>query len=163
MFDNIGKSFVKELRFSSRIWTNARKTFTGKIVTSCKIRLQGYGQGFVTGGYMSKGEWKRMEWGRAWELENTPCRIKVLLRHTLGLLDPVCCTPRYLDWWQLADKHPEHIRVCETVAKLLCRASSLQRGDVRIKGAQLHGAKAATLQRKKAQSMSSFNTPPKPH
>ena len=42
---------------------------------------------------------------------------------------------QYLVWWALADKWPEHQRMCESMARLVCRASRLKGDDPRNKGA----------------------------
>ena len=36
---------------------------------------------------------------------------------------------QYLRWLWVADKWPEHQRMCETMARLACRASRLNKGD----------------------------------
>ena len=40
----------------------------------------------------------------------------------------------YLFWWQLSDRHPEHMRPCEIMARLVCHASKLKGDDCRLKG-----------------------------
>ena len=42
---------------------------------------------------------------------------------------------QYLVWWALADKWPEHQRMCESMARLVCRASRLKGDDPRNKDA----------------------------
>ena len=45
---------------------------------------------------------------------------------------------KYLSWWYLSDLSPGLIRQCETLAKLVCRASSLKSDDYRYKGAPFY-------------------------
>ena len=55
-----------------------------------------------------------------------------------GLFDEmknkVIFTTRYLPWLELSDKYPWLIRICETVAHLVCHASKLKLDDARLKG-----------------------------
>ena len=42
---------------------------------------------------------------------------------------------QYLIWWWLAEKWPQHQKMCETMARLVCHASRLKSDDFRYKGA----------------------------
>ena len=57
-----------------------------------------------------------------YECKENPYRSPIFDQITT--LDQACCEARYLNWWQLADRHPEYIGVCEMLAKLLCHAST---------------------------------------
>ena len=82
----------------------------------------------------SKTAWRKVVWDRVWELENVYWRIQTQMHRNLDLLSRVVDEPRYVAWWWLSDRHPNMIRQCETMAKLVCHASMLKSDDVRLKG-----------------------------
>ena len=42
---------------------------------------------------------------------------------------------RYSPWWRLSDKNHKMMKVCETMVRIISRASHLKRDDYRLKGA----------------------------
>ena len=42
-------------------------------------------------------------------------------------------SPKYLTLWALSRKNPELIKICETMARLVCHASLLWADDIRLK------------------------------
>ena len=53
--------------------------------------------------------------------------------HQNFLLFQITDKPYYLIWWILADMFPRKTSMCETMAALVCDASSLKSSDYRIK------------------------------
>ena len=103
--------------------------------TAVELDLIDSVRGMVTGGHvLSKAAWKTVVWSRVWELENVYWRIQTQLHRNLDLLTRIVDEPRYLSWWWLSDRHPNMMRQCETMAKLVCHASMLRSDDVRLKG-----------------------------
>ena len=89
-----------------------------------------------TGGkplYSKKG-WSRYVWERAWMLEDLYWKSASFLKKDNDLLMKVMDNSRYLSWWELSDRFPPSMRMCETMAKLLSHASRLKCDDIRLKG-----------------------------
>ena len=84
--------------------------------------------------FYPKTMWKEKTWKRAWELEDVYWRIERLLHRNLDLLVNVSNETKYLRWWKLSDKFPEHVKKCETLSKMLCHSSNLRNDDCKLKG-----------------------------
>ena len=51
----------------------------------------------------------------------------------LDILKGVCNECRYLSWWKISDKHPELMKRCEILARIVCHATTLRGDDIRCK------------------------------
>ena len=83
--------------------------------------------------YFSKEIWRDMVWKRGWTLEDTYWNIEFRLHKSLDLLKGVCKECRYLSWWKISDEHPELMRKCEILARIVCHATILKGDDIRLK------------------------------
>ena len=81
----------------------------------------------------SKNMWSKMAWEKAWEMDDAYWRSTSVIFNRNDLLYCTITKARYLVWWQLADKFPQMQRMCETMARLICRTSQLKSDDFRLK------------------------------
>ena len=81
----------------------------------------------------SKSMWSKMVWEKAWETDDAYWRSTCLIFKRNDLLYSTIANPRYLVWWQLADKFPQLQKMCENMARLICRTSQLKCDDFRLK------------------------------
>ena len=65
----------------------------------------------------SKKQWRYIVWNKAWEIDNQDWYYRTQFFRT---------TVKPLVWWQLGDHFPEMMLSCETMSKLICRASRLK-------------------------------------
>ena len=83
---------------------------------------------------MSKRRWSKIIWNNAWRLEDAYWNSTKILHKDNDLLQMALTCSRYLCWWELADKRPHLIRMCENMAKLVSHSSRLRGDDLRLKG-----------------------------
>ena len=82
----------------------------------------------------SKSKWSNLVWDKAWEVEDLFWEsTRVLYKNNDLLYKTLSCT-RYSPWWDLSDKFPYMIRICENMAKLVSHSSMLKGDDIRLKG-----------------------------
>ena len=74
---------------------------------------------------------------KAWQLDDTFRDSTSIVFENNDLLLETIGKSHYMTWWWLADKWPEHQKVCETMAQLVCHASRLKSDDIRYKGASM--------------------------
>ena len=67
-------------------------------------------------------------------MEDEDCVTMYKQPHQNYLLFEITDRPYYLVWWILADLHPSRMRMCETMARLVCDAGLLIATDYRLKG-----------------------------
>ena len=67
-------------------------------------------------------------------LEDLYWKSTSFLKKDDDLLMKVMDNTKYPSWWELSDRFPTAIRMCETMAKLLSHASRLKCDDIRLKG-----------------------------
>ena len=82
---------------------------------------------------ISKSKWSMLVWQRAWIIEDAFWNGTNLIMKENDLLVGTMSNANYLTWWQLSDIHPEHMRACEIMARLVCHASRLKGDDCRLK------------------------------
>ena len=87
----------------------------------------------LRGQFYPKSLWKTMVWERGWSLEDTFWRLEARLHKELDLILRVCPETWFLIWWNLSNKFPDMIMICETMAPILCHASLLKCDDIRLK------------------------------
>ena len=93
---------------------------------------------------MSKSQWKKLVWERAWLYENNQWDLNAAENQKFDLIKQVSLAPGYSVWWSIADQFQGFMRKCETMVKLLCHASHLKCDDVRLIRAS-YRAKSCTL------------------
>ena len=93
---------------------------------------------------MSKSQWKKLVWERAWLYENNQWDLNVAENQKFDLIIQVSLAPGYSVWWSIADQFQGFMRKCETMVKFLCHASHLKCDDVRLIRASFW-AKSCTL------------------
>ena len=76
--------------------------------------------------YLKKKQWKEMVWSRAWAIENRDWAIRTFMFNSTKLLNATMGSVKQIVWWQLGDMCPEIMQECETMAKIVCRASMLK-------------------------------------
>ena len=79
----------------------------------------------------SKQQWKSKVWSRAWEIEDCDWRYGTLFHTSMEKINLTIGSTYYLAWWQISDIFPQLMRQCETLSKLVCRASDLKSDDYR--------------------------------
>ena len=83
--------------------------------------------------FYDKKQWKDMIWSRAWNIENNDWRIRAILFKNTKLLSATMSTVKQMIWWYVGDLHPNLMHSCETMAKLVCKASQLKCDNYRFK------------------------------
>ena len=86
-----------------------------------------------TGCYFSKSEWRKLVWEKVWIMEDEDCIIMYKQPHQNYLLFNITDKPYFLVWWILAGLYPRRIRMCETMAALVCETGLLRSTDYRLK------------------------------
>ena len=92
----------------------------------------------------SKGEWKRLVWKKAWEIETSTINERMIDNQKLDIISIIGPQPSYSIWWTLSDNDQRFMRRCETMVKLTCHASLLKSDDCRLKRAPF-GSKMCLL------------------
>ena len=82
----------------------------------------------------SKVSWRELIWRRAWQVEDEDWNFRTRLFMSTLKVKTIMGVVSYLTWWQLSDEHPNLMRICEVMAKLVCNASCLKADDKRTKG-----------------------------
>ena len=79
----------------------------------------------------SKRQWSNLIWKRAWLVEDDDWSYRTRISKYTLRMEKTVGSVFYLIWWQIADRLPALITVCETMAKLVCNASNLKSDDYR--------------------------------
>ena len=74
----------------------------------------------------SKSQWKDIVWSRAWEIDDQDWRYRTIFFKSTENIRRVVNNVRLLIWWQLGDHRPELMYQCETMVKIICKASELK-------------------------------------
>ena len=83
---------------------------------------------------MTKGNWSKFIWEKAWYIEDLYWESTRMINKDMDLLSRVTNKVRYNTWWEISDRWPDTINVCETMSRLVSHASKLKTDDVRLKG-----------------------------
>ena len=76
--------------------------------------------------FYNKAQWREKIWQCAWDIEDQDWDYRTMFfRSTLNLRKTMESV-HLLIWWQLADQCPDMMYQCESMVKLLCRASNLK-------------------------------------
>ena len=82
---------------------------------------------------LSKQKWSQCVWTKAWQIEDIYWSSTSILHKDNDLLVRTIVKNRYHSWWDMSDKYPHMIKICETMAKLVSHASKLKGDDLRLK------------------------------
>ena len=82
---------------------------------------------------MSKISWSKVVWEKAWVLDDAYWRSLIVTTYDSNILYKTIGTPRYLSWWQISDKFPMHTKMCESLARIVCKTSLLKSDDYKLK------------------------------
>ena len=85
--------------------------------------------------FYEKSVWKNKVWSIAWGIEDQDWRLKISYFKSIKTLHEVSGEVRYSVWWRLSDDHPEKVKQCEDLVRLICGASRLKCDDPRLKNA----------------------------
>ena len=80
-----------------------------------------------------KTTWSKKVWDRAWVLDDAFWQTSFIMNRDNELLYETVGRSQYLTWWAVSDKWPNTIRMCETLAKIVCKASRLKSDDFRLR------------------------------
>ena len=89
--------------------------------------------------HFSKNGRKVRVWARGCELEDVYWQVQLRVCKNLDLISRTSQNCRYLTWWYLSDIFPEKMRICETLARLVCHASLLKTDDVPTEFSYMEG------------------------
>ena len=92
----------------------------------------------------SKKAWSEYVWSQARKLEDAFWQSTFVLNQNCKYLYSTMGSARYLTWWAISDKFPSTLRMCENLAKIICRCSKLKTDDFRNKGLT-HSYRACNL------------------
>ena len=81
----------------------------------------------------SKRQWRDLVWSKAWHMENQDWYIQTNLFKSTEFISATIDNVKPLIWWQLSDMSPEMMIFCETMSKLVCKASKLKSDDYHYK------------------------------
>ena len=74
----------------------------------------------------SKKQWRDIVWKKARDIDNQDWYYRTIFFKSTEHLGAIMDTIKPLVWWQLGDHMPELMTPCETMSKLVCRASRLK-------------------------------------
>ena len=83
---------------------------------------------------LSKKMWSKLVWEKAWSLDDAYWKSLIATTDDSNILYKTIGVPRYLSWWQISDNCPRHTKMCESLARLVCKTSLLKSDDYRLKG-----------------------------
>ena len=87
----------------------------------------------IRGHQYPKLVWKNKVWSPAWELEDVYWNVQFCVARNLDIIRDSNVKCRYLTWWYLSDMFPTSMKMCKSLARLVCHASILKTDDVRLK------------------------------
>ena len=84
--------------------------------------------------FYSKSVWKREVWANAWKIENEEWEYTSALFSDSYYLNAVLGDTReHLIWWEISNRDPSYMLICENIAAIICRASALKSDSVEFK------------------------------
>ena len=83
---------------------------------------------------LGKKRWAKLAWENAWALDDAYWKSLSITTTDSDILYKSIGQPRYLSWWQISDNLPEHTKMCECLARIVCKACMLKSDDYRLKG-----------------------------
>ena len=83
---------------------------------------------------VSKRAWSKIIWERAWKLDDADWNAYNYISKDNDLLALTVGKTWYLTWWYISDIDYTLVRMCETMAKMICHTSRLKKDDFRLKG-----------------------------
>ena len=128
----------RSMSFSNNIEKGLDNIFDSPVYNILKYAMC-YGimrevMGLILGTHMyTKKQWSNLVWSKAWQIEDQDWEFRSdFFKYTLRI-DKVVGSVNYMIWWQISDKFPRLMKVCEVMAKLICSASGLKCDDYRFK------------------------------
>ena len=73
---------------------------------------------------VSKRAWSKIIWERVWTLEDADWKASNVIFRENNLLALTVGKTRYMTWWRISDLDYSLIKMCETMAKIVCHASN---------------------------------------
>ena len=98
----------------------------------------------TNGHFYSKLQWRTLIWERAWEIEDADWNYCSIFYKSMEKINLTIGSSMSMTWWHISVIHPNLMKPCETMAKLVCGASELRSDDYRLKQAT-YNMKACTL------------------
>ena len=93
----------------------------------------------------SKLAWKKIVWTNAWKIDDEEWNYTSALFNDTHYLYNTTPGIKYpVVWWDIANLRSDLIPMCETMSKLVCRASELKSDDFNTKN-QTHSVRACSL------------------
>ena len=127
-------AYFNDIEFGKQ---NPHKSPTFEALNAClkltlleTVRLMTKGETPLLG----KKRWSDIIWERAWRLDDAFYRSITPLNPECNLVSNVLGCSRYMFWWSHSDSHPYDIKMCESMARIVCRSSLLKSDDYRLKG-----------------------------
>ena len=116
----------------NEIVPNAHDSPITEILNTCiTLNLMPEVRQMANGTIMSKAQWKKSVWEKAWALELE--EYNSYTDNKVELLKKVMSGPAYSVWWQMSDANHAIMKRCEIMVKLICKASALKDDDCRLK------------------------------
>ena len=81
--------------------------------------------------FYSKIQWKNIGWRKAWSVEDEDWSYRANFRKYTITIDKTIGTVNYLVWWHISDRYPKLMKMCEVMARIVCRNSMLKSEDYR--------------------------------
>ena len=82
---------------------------------------------------MSKSNWRALVTKRAWQIEDIFWNHQIRIFRMNNYLVKLNGNPRYLTWWFMSDIWPNKMRMCDDMARIVCRVSKLKSDDPEYK------------------------------
>ena len=82
---------------------------------------------------ISNKSWSKIVWDKAWVLDDAYWESLSKTTNDSNILYKTIGAPRYLSWWQISDNLPIHTRMCESLARIVCKSSLLKSDDYSLK------------------------------
>ena len=89
----------------------------------------------VDGNLLSKSQWKKIVWERAWAKEKEVWNEEFLNNRHLDLVKLVMPHPGYSIWWSISDQNRGYMKRCELMVRILCHTTMLKGDDCRLRRA----------------------------
>ena len=80
----------------------------------------------------SKTSWSKIVWAQAWKLEDAYWLSTFVINQDCEYLFKISGKSKYITWWDISDKYPSSIRMCENLAKIVCKTSKLKSDDYKM-------------------------------
>ena len=76
---------------------------------------------------VSKKAWSKIIWEQAWVFDDADWRASNIVLQENDLLSLTIGNTHHLTLWKISDMDHKYIKMCETMSKMICRASAKER------------------------------------